>query len=292
MNTWIRELEQAWARGPHYVTPWNDHIAVMIGLDEMAPGRRYDWDGLRRSTDPRGEELIIQVTLAGSGRIHDGAGNIFEIGPGQAFITKIPSRHRYYLPTGTSGWRFWWTQILCPEVLRRVSALFTENVLVLDLVPGSDWHSALLACSARLRRGGYRDALEVERDALVIAIETQRRHLSAGQAAWNIEASIRERILADLTKPPDVAELASAQNCSPSSFGHRFRSITGRSPGQAITAIRIEVVQRMLLHSQHDLAAIALACGFADANHLCKVFRRQVGTSPGRWRKGQASSPH
>lgn len=31
---------------------------------------------------------------------------------------------------------------------------------------------------------------------------------------------------------------------------------------------------------------IALICGFADQSHFTRVFRREIGVSPGRWRRG------
>ena len=33
-----------------------------------------------------------------------------------------------------------------------------------------------------------------------------------------------------------------------------------------------------------QLVEVASACGFADANHLCKVFKRHYHVSPGKWR--------
>jgi AraC-like DNA-binding protein len=33
------------------------------------------------------------------------------------------------------------------------------------------------------------------------------------------------------------------------------------------------------------LAELALAAGFADQSHLTRSFKRQVGTTPGSWRR-------
>ena len=41
----------------------------------------------------------------------------------------------------------------------------------------------------------------------------------------------------------------------------------------------------MLTRTGAALSDIALACGFADQSHLNRVFKAQVGTTPGRFRE-------
>jgi transcriptional regulator GlxA family with amidase domain len=48
--------------------------------------------------------------------------------------------------------------------------------------------------------------------------------------------------------------------------------------------VRLEEAARRLAQSGDTLSAVAAATGFADANHLCKVFRRHYGLSPGAYR--------
>jgi AraC-like DNA-binding protein len=48
---------------------------------------------------------------------------------------------------------------------------------------------------------------------------------------------------------------------------------------------RVERAQQLMLLSQESLAQIALACGFADQAHYCRVFRSVVGVSPSAWRR-------
>jgi hypothetical protein len=81
------QLERLWARGHQTVTPEHPSLAVMIGCDQA--GRGYDWNGLRRRVDPRGPELVIQVTLDGWGEFTDAAGEVHRVEPGQAFAAII-----------------------------------------------------------------------------------------------------------------------------------------------------------------------------------------------------------
>jgi AraC-like DNA-binding protein len=40
-----------------------------------------------------------------------------------------------------------------------------------------------------------------------------------------------------------------------------------------------------MLLSNESLTQIALACGFADQAHYCRVFRDVVGLTPNAWRR-------
>ena len=52
-----------------------------------------------------------------------------------------------------------------------------------------------------------------------------------------------------------------------------------------MTQVRLEEVACRLAQTDVTLAALASETGFADANHLCKVFRRYYHLSPGAFRK-------
>lgn len=73
-------------------------------------------------------------------------------------------------------------------------------------------------------------------------------------------------------------------------FSHYFRAVTGLPPARFVTQIRLEEVTRCLLETNHTLETIAAATGFADAKHLCKVFRRHYHLSPGAFRRQMRSN--
>jgi AraC family transcriptional regulator len=57
------------------------------------------------------------------------------------------------------------------------------------------------------------------------------------------------------------------------------------TPAHFATEVRIQKVERMLLDTHEPLKTIAVACGFANANHLCKVFRRFRQYTPTAFRR-------
>jgi AraC-like DNA-binding protein len=56
-------------------------------------------------------------------------------------------------------------------------------------------------------------------------------------------------------------------------------------------AARLTLARSLLIGSEEQLCAIALACGFADQAHFSRVFQREMGCSPGKWRREQRATP-
>ena len=53
---------------------------------------------------------------------------------------------------------------------------------------------------------------------------------------------------------------------------------------EQLNRIRIEESKQLLLNTDYSLADIALAMGFVDQSYFCKVFKRIVGLTPGKFR--------
>jgi AraC-like DNA-binding protein len=96
---------------------------------------------------------------------------------------------------------------------------------------------------------------------------------------------VRSRIVASLPATLAVDALADAYGMSRSHFSHFFRARTGLSPARFATEVRIHEATRRLLDTRATVKQIADACGFANANHFCKVFRRFQHLSPAAYRQ-------
>ena len=105
-----------------------------------------------------------------------------------------------------------------------------------------------------------------------------------GLAAWQARRAFRY-VEDNLGSRMAVRDMADVVALSTSHFSRAFKQSFGCSPIAYVMTRRIERAKRMMTSTRERLAAIALACGFADQPHFNRHFGRAVGVSPGSWRR-------
>lgn len=93
---------------------------------------------------------------------------------------------------------------------------------------------------------------------------------------------VLEYIDANLARPLRMAELARQADCSQRQLSRAFRERKGVLPQRYVLARRVERARSLMETGQFTLARVARAVGFADQSQMTKIFRRLVGTTPGR----------
>ena len=73
---------------------------------------------------------------------------------------------------------------------------------------------------------------------------------------------------------------------SRSYLSRKFNAYTGKSIKEYITMLRIEDAKELLTSSDLSITEVAFCVGFRDANYFTQVFKREVGQSPMRYKKG------
>ncbi|HEX7731464.1 MAG TPA: AraC family transcriptional regulator [Rhodanobacter sp.] len=86
-----------------------------------------------------------------------------------------------------------------------------------------------------------------------------------------------------------VATLAELAELSVAQLERHFRRVFQLTPQQVLTKLRIEAAMRML-QGDDSVAAIGLACGFADQSSFARQFKATVGMSPRDYRNMLAAS--
>jgi AraC family transcriptional regulator len=105
-----------------------------------------------------------------------------------------------------------------------------------------------------------------------------------GLAAWQIRKA--QALLAQaLDECCPVAKAAAACRLSKGHFARMFRESVGLPPHRWLTAQRIEAAKALLRNTNFPLSEIALDCGFCEQAHMCRVFRKWLGTTPAAWRR-------
>jgi len=82
-----------------------------------------------------------------------------------------------------------------------------------------------------------------------------------------------------------IDEIAEQCNMSRRSLERYFLETTGVSPAHFRTRCRIERAKTLLRDSAADLVEVAERCGFYDQSHFTRVFSREAGMPPRKWRE-------
>ncbi|GAA2531736.1 MULTISPECIES: helix-turn-helix domain-containing protein [Streptomyces] len=98
-------------------------------------------------------------------------------------------------------------------------------------------------------------------------------------------AAVRRLMEDRLADPLPIADLAAAAALSCSQFTRRFRASTGRSPHQFLLGLRLERACRLLRTSSDPIADVAVRCGFSHQEHLTRVMRARLDTTPAALRR-------
>jgi transcriptional regulator GlxA family with amidase domain len=65
----------------------------------------------------------------------------------------------------------------------------------------------------------------------------------------------------------------------------RFRGLLNRTVLEEITNARIHKALELLRHTELSVEVIAEKCGFGYAQNMGRIFRKNLGCSPGSYRK-------
>jgi len=103
-------------------------------------------------------------------------------------------------------------------------------------------------------------------------------------AAWQANR-VRAYVDDHLETTIQIRDLAAVARRSTAYFCRAFKRTFDQTPHAFVVARRLHRASEMMLTSDASLAQVALACGFADQAHLCKMFRQRHGQTPAMWRR-------
>jgi len=99
-----------------------------------------------------------------------------------------------------------------------------------------------------------------------------------GRLAGDLRDLLDQRLFDRTT----LAEAGHELGASPSHLVRSFTGTFGIAPHQYVTARRIDAARKRLLGGE-PIALVAADVGFYDQAHFTRLFKRHVGTSPGRY---------
>jgi len=85
----------------------------------------------------------------------------------------------------------------------------------------------------------------------------------------------------------DVEKLCKEMALSRSQMHRKLSALTGLSTNYFIRNVRLLKARELLLESNYKISAIAIDCGFNDPAYFSRVFKKEFGTTPKKWRARQ-----
>jgi transcriptional regulator GlxA family with amidase domain len=179
-----------------------------------------------------------------------------------------------------------------PNVHWRPKSFITEDQRV--LCSGGVYASIDLSLYLVEKFCGHEIALQC---AKALLVNMPRRHQSgyavlplsqphSDKKIRAVEGYIDEHFARDLT----IETLAGRVNMTPRTFMRRFKSATGRKPGEYMQTLRITIAREMLENDDLSVEAVSRAIGYDDSAFFRTLFKRHTGMTPGEYRTNFAGS--
>lgn len=118
----------------------------------------------------------------------------------------------------------------------------------------------------------------------IVGIIERRSTLDLNGSA-RILARAREYMRLNAASPLSLQSIAAAAGCSVRMLQRHFREISGRTPIDELREMRLNLVAKMLTHSETPVNRIGEFCGFGSTSYLMAAFKQHYGCSMSAWRR-------
>jgi AraC family transcriptional regulator len=166
------------------------------------------------------------------------------------------------------------------EELGALDPLLEQLMLTLDGVLRS-WEPSARTYVDHL---GHALAAQLARQHSVAARPEPGRPVRAGLPDRQLHA-VRELVEEHLSDPLPLHRMAAAAGLSVSRFARQFKVRTGLTPHQFLLRRRVDEACRLLRHTPLPIAEVAQRCGFSHQEHLSRVLRAHLATTPAAVRR-------
>lgn len=217
--------------------------------------------------------------VEGSCTYHFDDGIEFRASVGDVFY--LPYRSAYTMCIHTDEYRFIFCDfcfcgadakysVLCPHQEQRCM----DNLFMKLL---KRYHS--MSCSA------YTECMSILYDIYsTLQQSTQKSYIGKSKERIIIDA---KRFIDENSRLPhfSIAQLAERIDVSEVYLRKLFKTRYGISPSGYLIAVRLENAKKLMRYHFLTLEDCALQSGFSSLQYFCRLFKKEVGISPGKYRK-------
>ena len=223
----------------------------------------------------------------------------YTVRAGDVFVAKPGEPHEIVSSEEEPLGIYFWSHTLLPATQRHTAfggsdallhAFRTTRQWVSDRVEAMQPTLDLLVEEIVRKQPGYVQVI----DGLVVKLllDTARAvvdvPIMAEPAARGAADALAHQIAAYLrdnySRPIAIRDVAAQVHLSERHTSRLFRETMGASIKSYLTALRLEVATQLLLDRHLSIQAVALASGYPDTRYFTTLFRRYMGSTPGRFR--------
>lgn len=262
---------------------------VSLGFEKRTTTDYY-WDGRMRGHD--GHTCIFQYTLNGYGEIQAGEKTV-RIGPGEAFIVKVPGDHCYYLPEESDEWEFLFITLVGSKANECWDYLINQFDLHLVLEDAAPLLFLLQKIYQFAVKEGIEDSFTSSAFAYEFIMGLYRFSKGMDQVKTELPDDIRSAIhfmTVHYGEPLTLDEIAHHAGLSKYYFTNKFQKQMNTTPIQYLTKLRIQKAMELLVTTNKTLHEIAMDTGYDNANYFSKVFKKTIGMSADSFRKDKKAT--
>ncbi len=230
------------------------------------------------------EMYLLHYIKKGKG-IYQVGDRVYPLKAGDAFII-YPGELCRYQADREDPWEYYWVGFKGATAKQLLSQtdFSPENPYVHCEEDLSPLIQQILQCKGQESRN---QAEMTGRLYILLSRLMHKEHLRGNPKHYRREYifKIHEFITQNYPQKITVNHLADALGLSKSHLHRIFMEETGESPMQYLARYRIEQSLQLLKSTDMSIACIANAVGFGDQLYFSRVFSKQIGMSPSKYRQ-------
>ena len=184
----------------------------------------------------------------------------------------------------------------------RYFAYLSEKQVCFENIIGKDTEASgyIKNITDEFRKKNFAYELAVKYHIFGLFVYLFRNHIRNGISIKELVQNIKhydrlkaafEYMNANLGENISLADLAGICNVSPAHFCRLFKNITGKTPIQYLTDIRLYEAEALLKNSDKSISQIACEVGIPDICYFSRKFKEQFGLTPSQV-KSSVHIPH
>jgi AraC family transcriptional regulator len=258
--------------------------------------RGYRYDGSDVEVPPMRDYMIVAYRrgVTPMRRRFDSRWSEVSLGPGDVSLLTRAAPSHWVWPRDIEVVHIYLTEDELAATCQQMCDREVSDIELHDTLQAGDpaIHRTAMALAAEAARGGIGGSLLIESLACQLSVYILRRHAEVRfkeqEPARGLSPRqrhlINDYVKAHLDQSISLNDLAGALALSRYHFARGFREAMGVTPHEFVLRQRVARAQLLLRRTRAPLHEIASACGFADQSHMTRVFKKQLGLTPGQYR--------